>query len=133
MAILLLCESDQTKYGRRQYDYRMDYANKKDNYPKSVADMVDVTRQFKVKTTSKKKFSPSDQYKSDGKTDVKVKSEKRFAQSIQIICNVCVKPDELFSNCPLKKEFLIKNWYITTGKVLFDKNLYQTTSDLEDK
>ena len=55
-----------------QYDYMMDYANKKDNYPKSVADMVDVTRQFKVKTTSKKKFSPSDQYKSMGRRTFKL-------------------------------------------------------------
>ena len=50
MAIFLLRASDKTIYCKMQDDYRMDYTNNKDNYPKSVADM----RQVKVKTTSQK-------------------------------------------------------------------------------
>ena len=53
MAILFLRASDQTKYGKMQDEYRMAYANKKDNYPKLVVEMVDVTRQVKVITRKK--------------------------------------------------------------------------------
>ena len=31
-----------------QDEYRMDYANKKDNYLNSIVDMVDVMRQVKI-------------------------------------------------------------------------------------
>ena len=85
MAVLLRCASDQTTYCNMQYDYKMDYANKKDNYPKLVADMVDVMKQFKVKTTSKKKVSPSDQYKSMGRRTFKLSPR-----------NVLHKADKLF-------------------------------------
>ena len=57
--------------------------------------------------------------------------KKLFAQRTETVCNVCGKPDELASNCPLKKESEMKNWYISNGKVLFYKNICQNTSDPE--
>lgn len=57
MAVLFLSKYDETKYGKSQDEYRMDYANKKDNYPKSMVNMVDVMRQVKI---SRKKNLPSD-------------------------------------------------------------------------
>ena len=50
-----------------------------------------------------------------------------------MVCNVCGKPDELASNCPLKQEILRKNWFIKTGKELYKDNLCQETSDLEEE
>ena len=77
MVVLLLRASDQTTYGKMQDDYRMAYANTRDEYPKSVKTMVDVMRQVKV-TTSQKKSSPSDRDKSNSKKDTKIKPEKSF-------------------------------------------------------
>ena len=48
MDILFLCASDQGRYGKIQDEYHMDYANKKDNYPKLAVDMVDIMRQVKI-------------------------------------------------------------------------------------
>ena len=76
MAILFLRASDQTKYVKMQDDYRMLYANKKDDYPKSVKDMVDVMRQVKVSPRKKS----ADKSKSESKKGSDVKAEKSFAQ-----------------------------------------------------
>ena len=112
----------------------MVYANNHNYYPKSVVDMVDVMRQLKIKT-SKKKLSHLDREKSDGNknSDVKVTSEKSFVQRRHIICNVCGKPDELVSNYPLNQEIPMKNWFIKTRKVLYNDNLCQDTSYLEEE
>ena len=120
MVILFLRASDQRIYGSMQDEYCMDFANKKDNYPKTVTDMVDVMRQVKVR----KKTSPSDEEKSKKKSTEAVKQEKSFAQNKGdgIICNVCGKPGELASNCPLKQEIAMKNWFVKTGKVLYKEN-----------
>ena len=59
MAILFLRALNQIKYGKIQDDYRMDYTNKRYNYPKSIVDMVDFMRQVKII----KKTSPSDEEK----------------------------------------------------------------------
>ena len=50
-----------------------------------------------------------------------------------IICNFCAKPDELASNCPLKQEILMKNWYIKTGKEIHKDNRCQETSDVGEE
>ena len=59
MAVLFLRASDQQIYGNMQDEYCMDFTNKKDNYPKTIIDMVDVMRQVKVR----QKTSPSDEEK----------------------------------------------------------------------
>ena len=96
MAILFLRASNQSIYGKMQDEYRMDYANDKDYYPKTVVKMVDVMRQVKIGRKKPEK----------GKSDKKpeVKAETSFAQKKAITCNVCGRPDELASNCPLKLE-----------------------------
>ena len=60
MFILFLRASDQGKYGKMQDECCTDYSNKKENYPKSIVDMVDVMRQVKI---SLKNLSPSDKEK----------------------------------------------------------------------
>ena len=55
----------------------MSYANKKDDYPKSVKDMVDVMRQVKVSTRKKSADKSRSESKQKG-SDVKAK--KSFAQ-----------------------------------------------------
>ena len=102
MPIFFLRSSDQGKYGKMQDNYCMDYANKKDNYPKSVVDMVDIMKQVKI---SRKKTSPDKgKSKIDKKKNLDVKSKKYFVQQKGdgIIYNFCRKPGELASNCPLK-------------------------------
>ena len=49
MATIFLRGSNQSVYGKLMRDYRKDYANNDDNYPKSVRGMVDVMRQLKPK------------------------------------------------------------------------------------
>ena len=92
-------------------------ANKKEDYPKSVKDMVDVMRQVKVspcKKSADKDKSESKQKSSD------VTTEKSFAQEKWdlILCNVCGKPGELASNCPMKLEFPMGKWFNKTGKTI---------------
>ena len=77
MAILFLQASDQTKYGKMQDDYRLSYANKKDDYPKSVKYMVDVMRHVKVSHRKKLADKSRSEYKQKGSD---VKAEKSFAQ-----------------------------------------------------
>ena len=79
--------SDQSKYGKMQDEYRMLYANKKDDYPKSVKDMVDVMRQVKV---SPRKKSPEKGKSEAKKQSPDVKIEKSFVQQKRdpIVCNV---------------------------------------------
>ena len=47
MAAVFLRGSNQSIYGELMRDYRKDFANQDDNYPKSVRAMVDVMRQLK--------------------------------------------------------------------------------------
>ena len=61
-----------------QDEYRMAYANKKDNYPKSVVDMVDVMRQVKVIT--RKKSPEKGKLERDKKRNTEVNSDKSFMQ-----------------------------------------------------
>ena len=44
MAYLFLRRSDQPRYGPMTEGYRMSFANKKDDYPKTIHDMMDVMR-----------------------------------------------------------------------------------------
>ena len=99
IVILFLRASDRRIYGNMQDEYHMYFTNKKDNYPKTIIDMVDVMQQVKIRW----KTSPSDEDKSKKKSTEGVKQEKGFAQNKGdgIICNVCGKPGELASNCSL--------------------------------
>ena len=54
MATMFLRGCNQSIYGELMRDYRKDYANNDDNYPKSVRGMVDVMRQLKPKAKSNK-------------------------------------------------------------------------------
>ena len=45
-----------------------------------------------------------------------------------IICNICGKPGELASNCSLKQQIDMKNWFLKTGKELFKENHNQETT-----
>ena len=120
MAILFLRVSDQSKYGKMQDESRIGYANKKDNYPKSVVDMVDVMRKVGI---IRKKTSPSEKGKSnkDERKNLDEKSEKSSVQQKgdRIICNLCGKPGELDINCPLKQYIPMQQWYIKTGKEIY--------------
>ena len=49
MAVLFLRASDQQIYGNMQDESCMDFTNKKDNYPKTIIDMVDTMRQVKIR------------------------------------------------------------------------------------
>jgi len=55
----------------------MDFESKKDRYPKTVTNMVDVMRQVKVR----QKPLPSDEETSKEKSTEMVKQEKTFAQN----------------------------------------------------
>ena len=79
--------------------------------------MVDVMRHVKVRQNT----SPSNEEKSKKKSTDAVKQRKSFAQNKGdgIICNVCGKPGELSSNCPMKWEISMKNWFVKTGRELY--------------
>ena len=69
--------------------------------------MFDVMRQVKI---SRKKSPDKGKSDKDKKKNTEVKSKKSFVQKKgdEIICNVCGKPGELASNCPLKQEIPMK-------------------------
>ena len=53
MAAVFLLGSNQSVYAELMRDYRKDFANQDNNYPKSVQAMVDVMRQLKPKDKKK--------------------------------------------------------------------------------
>ena len=81
--------------------------------------MLDLIWQVKIR----RKISPLDKDKSKKKYTKGEKQEKSFAQKKghgnNIICNVRGKPGELASNCPLKQEIAMKNWFVKIGKELY--------------
>ena len=60
-------------------EYRMDYANKKDNYPKLVVDIVDIMRKVKISRKKSLDKGKSDKDKKK-KKNPDVKSEKNFVR-----------------------------------------------------
>ena len=94
MATIFLRGSNQSIYGELMRDYRKDYANNDDNYPKSVRGMVDVMRQLKPKTkkqpTNKDKNQQGGAQQNQNSDKSEPKKESSFATAAACWC--CGKP-----------------------------------------
>ena len=66
MAAIFLHGSNQSAYGELMKDYRLDYANQDDNYPKLVRGMVDVMRQLKPREKTKPNNSQNNSKQGNG-------------------------------------------------------------------
>ena len=124
MAILFLRNSNQGVYGKLVHDYRKEFANNEDRYPKTLRQVVDVMRQIKPK---KKKTNGSGKDRNNGNKNNKDKSDKdkesekkgsSFAQTDDKPRCFCCGDAECRTNRCQKKDDIPRNqWYDRTKKM----------------
>ena len=96
-------------------DYRKDYANNDDNYPKTVRGMVDVMRQLKPKP---KKDDKNNKNKRNGDGNNKDGSNKESSfATTSAKCWCCGKPGCISKNCKIADDIPRNKWYDRSGIV----------------
>ena len=116
MAAIFLRGSNQSVYGELMKDYRKDYANNDDNYPKTVRGMVDVMRQLKPKPKKDDK-SNKNRNGNGNKDKDKDGSSKESSFATKSACWCCGKPGCISKNCKIADDIPRNQWFDRSGIV----------------
>ena len=120
MTPVFLRGSDQSVYGEWIKDYRKDFANNKDKYPKSVRGVIDVMRQLtpKKKKRDDKNNNNRNGEGNDGKGNENQKDKKAreasFFQNNKSVCWCCGRPGCNSLNFPKKDDIARNKWHDRT-------------------
>ena len=122
MAAIFLCGSNQSIYAELMKDYRKDYANQDDNYPKTVRGMVDVMRQLKPKLKTKQPNNDKNKNNnSSNRNGVNKESNKESSFATQAKCFCCGKPDCRPKDCNIGDDIPRNEWFDRSGKIHYTK------------
>ena len=116
MAAIFLRGSNQSIYAELMKDYRKDYANQDDNYPKTVRGMVDVMRQLKPKLKTKQ---PNNDKNKNSNSPNKNEVNKESSFATQSKCYCCGKPGCRPKDCNIGDDIPRNEWFDRSGKIHF--------------
>ena len=126
MACIFLRGGNQATYGELLKDYRKDYANKENSYPKTVRGALDVMRQLKP-SKKPKGARQNDKNKNDhgggnqNKDQDGTKRESSFVQGSKAKngCWACGKPTCHSGKCDIANNIPRNQWFDKTGIMHF--------------
>ena len=112
VAVLFLRNSDPDRYGELLTDYRRQYANDFDVYPKTLEGVINVMRQMPPK---KKKSQPKSEKPKDKANDetlvASMAQDTKKKGDGDAACYCCAKKDCRLGRCPKKDTLPVKEWH----------------------